>query len=368
MLRWVLVVCSLTALAGLGSALLQHRFKRQSYGAAVATAAGVGNVDKSDLEALKSELEYMIHENFLELEAKTEVFLKRQIKEKYEKKFERTMEEMAEQIFNLTNEIDGLNRRCSCLRGGGGGGGGGVPSNDAWERDIRRRAQFACNNMAVTASNSSYHGGKVFGLCDNDGWMTFHRSFGNTDLFQNKNWAQYREGFGQAGGNSQAEFWLGLEAIHRITKANSRFQLMIRGTFKNDESNGDFAGKSGWIVYDQFTIDDEQRNYAIHIGPILDHYGFSRVTEFDPIHDVTKNPERKLDGAAFSTWDSDNDQTSANCADTYSNVGWWFNACYHVCFTQKNPFWYDGERLQYFDKVELLAKDVGGSASPAGRK
>ena len=60
----------------------------------------------------------MIHENFLELEAKTEVFLKRQIKEKYEKKFERTMEEMAEQIFNLTNEIDGLNRRCSCLRGG----------------------------------------------------------------------------------------------------------------------------------------------------------------------------------------------------------------------------------------------------------
>jgi len=369
MLRWVLVVCSLSAMAGLSSALLQHRFKRQSAGAAVAAAAGVGNVDKSDLEALKSELEYMIHENFLELEAKTEVFLKRQIKEKYEKKFERTMEEMAEQIFNLTNEIDGLNRRCSCLRGGGGGGGGGgVPSNDAWERDIRRRAQFACNNMAVTASNSSYHGGKVFGLCDNNGWMTFHRSFGNTDLFQNKNWAQYRQGFGQAGGNSQAEFWLGLEAIHRITKANSRFQLMIRGTFKNDESNGDFAGKSGWILYDQFSIDDEQRNYAIHIGPILDHYGFSRVTEFDPIHDVTKNPERKLDGAAFSTWDSDNDQTSANCADTYSNVGWWFNACYHVCFTQKNPFWYDGERLQYFDKVEMLVKDVGGSASPAGRK
>ena len=41
---------------------------------------------------------------------------------------------------------------------------------------------------------------------------------------------------------------------------------MIRGTFKNDESNGDFAGKSGWILYDLFTIDDEQRNYAIHIG------------------------------------------------------------------------------------------------------
>ena len=60
----------------------------------------------------------MIHENFLELESKTEVFLQRQIKDKYEKKFERTMEEMAEQIFNLTNEIDGLNRRCSCLRRG----------------------------------------------------------------------------------------------------------------------------------------------------------------------------------------------------------------------------------------------------------
>ena len=53
MLRWVLVVCSLSAMAGLSSALLQHRFKRQSAGAAVAAAAGVGNVDKSDLEALK---------------------------------------------------------------------------------------------------------------------------------------------------------------------------------------------------------------------------------------------------------------------------------------------------------------------------
>ena len=52
------------------------------------------------------------------MEAKTEIFLTRHIKEKYEKKFERTMEEMTEQIFNLTNEIDGLNRRCSCLRGG----------------------------------------------------------------------------------------------------------------------------------------------------------------------------------------------------------------------------------------------------------
>jgi len=353
----VAIFCSIWAST---SGLLQHRIKRQS------VALDSAGVKKTDLEALKAELEYLIHENFLELESKTEVFLQRQIKEKYEKKFERTMEEMQEQIFNLTNEIDGLNRRCSCLRGGGGGGGGGVPSSDAWERDIRRKAQFACNNMAVTASNSSFHGGKVFGLCDKDGWLALHRSYGTSDLFTSKNWSQYQRGFGQAAGNSRAEFWLGLEALNRITKANSRFQLMIRGSFKNDESNAEFAGKSGWIIYDEFSIDSERQNYAIHIGPILDHFGFSRVTEFDPIHDVTLNPERKLDGTAFSTWDSDNDLTSANCADTYHNVGWWFNACYHVCFTQKNPFWFDGERLQYFEMVEMLVRDVGGSA-PAGR-
>merc|ERR1712168_1387894 len=196
MSRTAVFLLSFFCLVAVGSAILKHRIKRQSISAEA--------IEKSDLEALKSELEDMIHENFLELEAKTEVFLKRQIKDKYEKKFERTMEEMTEQIFNLTNEIDGLNRRCSCLRGGGGGG---VPSSDAWERDIRRRAQFACNNMAVTASNSSYHGGKVFGLCDSEGWLTFHRSYGTSDLFSNKNWGQYREGFGQAGGNSQAEFW-----------------------------------------------------------------------------------------------------------------------------------------------------------------
>lgn len=356
MSRTAVFLLSFFCLMAVGSAILKHRIKRQSISAEA--------IDKADLEALKTELEYMIHENFLELEAKTEVFLKREIKEKYEKKFEKTMEEMSEQIFNLTNEIDGLNRRCSCLHGGArSGNGAGVPSTTAWERDIRRRAQFACNNMAVTASNSSHHGGKVFGLCNDDGWLVFHRNFGISGLFSDKNWGQYRVGFGQAGGNSEAEFWLGLEALNRITSADSRFQLMIRGLFKSDETGGDYAGRTGWIVYDQFRIANEDNNYAIHIGPILDYEGFTRVTEFDPIHDVTMFPERKLDGSAFSTWDSDNDETSANCADTYQNVGWWFNACYHVCLTQNNPFWYDGQRLMYFDKVEMLVKDVGGSSS-----
>ena len=83
----------------------------------------------------------MIHENFLELEAKTEVFLKQQIKDKYEKKYERTMQEMTEQIFNLTNEIDGLNRRCSCLRGGAG--------------EFRKGERLCCILGMVSLSSSS---------------------------------------------------------------------------------------------------------------------------------------------------------------------------------------------------------------------
>jgi len=348
------------------TASLKYRLKRSP--ADIDTS-----VEKSDLEALKTELEYMIHENFLELEAKTEVYLKRHIKEKYEKKFERTMEEMNEQIYNLTNEIDGLNRRCTCLRGvssssGSSTGRGAVPSSESWESDIKRRAQFACNNMAITASNSSFHRGKVFGLCDDSGWLIFHRSFGSSDLFSGKNWGQYAQGFGQAAGNTQAEFWLGLEALSRITNANSRFQLMIRGLYKPDATGGEFAGKTGWIVYDDFRIDDEDKNYAIHLGSLADYERFSRATEFDPLHDNVMFPDRKLDGVAFSTWDSDNDGTSANCADTYNNIGWWFNACYHVCFTQKNPFWYDGKNLQYFEKIEMLIKDVGGSSRHPGRK
>ena len=69
--------------------------------------------------------------------------------------------------------------------------------------------------------SSSFHGGKVFGLCDKDGWLALHRSYGTSDLFTSKNWSQYQRGFGQAPGNSRAEFWLGLEALNRITKAVS---------------------------------------------------------------------------------------------------------------------------------------------------
>ncbi|KAG8170686.1 hypothetical protein JTE90_003974, partial [Oedothorax gibbosus] len=76
--------------------------------------------------------------------------------------------------------------------------------------------------------------------------------YGNGPNYFVKNWNSYKKGFG----NLRKEFWLGNDNIFAISNQDSysvRFDLK---TVKGD---------SGFALWDTFFIDEEDRNYRLHL-------------------------------------------------------------------------------------------------------
>ncbi|XP_050086613.1 angiopoietin-related protein 1-like [Anopheles aquasalis] len=75
------------------------------------------------------------------------------------------------------------------------------------------------------------------------GWIVLqHRFDGSVDF--NRNWDQYREGFGEL----DSEFWLGLEHIYQLTSTR-KYEIVIEII--------DFLGYSGYARYNAFQVGSE---------------------------------------------------------------------------------------------------------------
>ncbi|XP_062554455.1 angiopoietin-2-like [Armigeres subalbatus] len=140
------------------------------------------------------------------------------------------------------------------------------------------------------------------GYCEQDkfngGWLVIqHRFNGSVDFY--RNWSDYKNGFGTVGG----EFWLGLETVHRLTKEKN-FTLMIEME--------DFSGKYAYAKYDRFEVGSEDEWYSLkRLGAYSGTAGDGLVYSA---------------GANFTTWDSDHDQSSENCA-VQRYGAWWYKSC-----------------------------------------
>ncbi|XP_007056152.1 angiopoietin-1 isoform X1 [Chelonia mydas] len=130
------------------------------------------------------------------------------------------------------------------------------------------------------------------------GWTLIqHREDGSLD-FQ-KNWKEYKMGFGSPSG----EHWLGNEFIFAITSQRQyslRIELM------------DWEGNRAYSQYDRFHIGNEKQNYRLYLKG---HTGTAG-----------KQSSLILHGADFSTKDADNDNCMCKCALMLTG-GWWFDAC-----------------------------------------
>ena len=131
---------------------------------------------------------------------------------------------------------------------------------------------------------------------DGGGWTVFQRRMDGSVNFL-RNWSDYVKGFG----NPDREHWLGLEKIHRLTKASSVLRVDM-----TSYSKGSRYAKYTFKVEDaasRYTL--LAKNYSGNAGNSLGY------------HNQMK----------FSTIDSDNDQRwSSNCAIRFKG-GWWFNNC-----------------------------------------
>ncbi|XP_060658646.1 fibrinogen-like protein 1 [Drosophila nasuta] len=131
------------------------------------------------------------------------------------------------------------------------------------------------------------------------GWTVIQRRMdGSVDF--NRNWTDYREGFGDLRG----EFFIGLDKLHLITKSQTHeLYIYLR----------DFDDEERYARYDNFYLGDEDEFYKIKsIGSYSGDAGDSL--------DYHKNMK-------FSTSDWDNDGDPGHCAQTYKS-GWWFKACF----------------------------------------
>lgn len=131
------------------------------------------------------------------------------------------------------------------------------------------------------------------------GWLVVQYRFdGSVDF--HRNWTEYRNGFGTLDG----EFWIGLEKLHRLTK-NGDYELVVELK--------DYDGTYTFARYDDFEIGDEAEKYSLkklgsYSGSAGDSLSYHRSIK-------------------FSTFDSDNDLSSVNCAKTHQ-AGWWYKSCH----------------------------------------
>ncbi|KAM9330122.1 fibrinogen gamma chain [Gastrophryne carolinensis] len=150
-------------------------------------------------------------------------------------------------------------------------------------------------------------------------WTVIQRRLdGSVDF--NKNWVQYKEGFGYFSPKDTTEFWLGLEKIHLLS-TQSTIPNVLRIEIE------DWNGQKSVADYSTFRLGSEKDNYRLTYAYFL---GGEAGDAFDG-YDFGDDPSDKFytshNGMQFSTHDKDNDKFEGNCAEQ-DGSGWWMNRCH----------------------------------------
>lgn len=139
-------------------------------------------------------------------------------------------------------------------------------------------------------------------LCDwrlaGSGWTVIQRRKDGSENF-NRNWADYKEGFGDLRG----EFFIGLEKLSLLTQSQQH-ELYIHLE--------DFHNEVRYARYSNFLVGNESESYMIKT--------------FGEYSGNADDALAQHKGVRFET--PDRIVTSGNCAETFKS-GWWFNSgCY----------------------------------------
>ena len=132
---------------------------------------------------------------------------------------------------------------------------------------------------------------------DGGGWTVIQRQKGSNNPNFNRNWNDYVNGFG----NPNYDHWLGLEKIHRLTKANSMLRVELVSYTKGNR----------YARYNVFKVGSSSTSYTLTASSYSGNAG---------------NSLKYNSGRKFSTKDRDNDKFRGNCATSFHG-GWWFGHC-----------------------------------------
>ncbi|XP_075046294.1 angiopoietin-related protein 7 [Mixophyes fleayi] len=151
------------------------------------------------------------------------------------------------------------------------------------------------------------------------GWTLIQRRKVGLTSF-NREWKQYRDGFGTIRG----DFWLGNENIYRLTRRPTVLRVELE----------DWEGRVRYAEYAQFSIGNEQNSYRLFLGNYSGNAG--------------RDSLRYHNNTAFSTKDKDNDKCLDDCAGLRKG-GYWYNCC-----TDSNLngiFYRNGDHIKHTDGI-----------------
>ncbi|XP_060634790.1 fibrinogen gamma chain [Anolis sagrei] len=152
-----------------------------------------------------------------------------------------------------------------------------------------------------------------------NGWTVLQRRLDGSEDF-NKNWVQYKEGFGHLSPNDQTEFWLGNEKIHLVTtQTNIPYVLRIELE--------DWSGQKSYADYAHFKLGSELDKYRLTYAFFVGGDAGDAFDGFDFGDDPSDKFFTSHNGMQFSTRDNDNDRYDDNCAEQ-DGSGWWMNKCH----------------------------------------
>ena len=129
------------------------------------------------------------------------------------------------------------------------------------------------------------------------GWAVIQRQKGSNNPNFYRNWNDYVNGFG----NPNYDHWLGLEKIHRLTKANVMLRVDLVSYTKGHR----------YALYNVFKVGSSSTYYTLTTNSYSGNAG---------------NSLQYSSGMKFSTRDRDNDQAGGKCANSYYG-GWWYKNC-----------------------------------------
>ncbi|KAM7294415.1 techylectin-5A [Ixodes scapularis] len=168
---------------------------------------------------------------------------------------------------------------------------------------------------------------------DGGGWTVIQNrgQYGNSVYYFYRNWTEYANGFG----DRDKEYWIGNDVLHTLTSQDRGFTLRIE--LKNE------TGESLVANYKIFKVASQADRYKMTVG------GYSGPPGSDSFS--------YTNGINFSTFDSDNDNHSSNCATTYKG-GWWYAACHS---SNLNGLNLNGPHTSFADGIEWSRRNhVGG--------
>ena len=192
-------------------------------------------------------------------------------------------------------------------------------------------------------------------LSEGEGWIVVQRRMSNTTTFHDKQWEEYKNGFG----DYRYNYWMGLERLHAITSSGN-YELFVG--FYDPNVN---AGGYMYATYTTFSVADENQKYRLTIT------GFESSRSTSTVADSLMNQHN---GKMFSTPGNGNDNddnSNKNCAQHagYTYGGWWFggndcidvnlNGQYYSIFDNPGPnsiVWQGGGTIPLTNTIMAIKK------------